>query len=482
MTQIMNSLFGIGTLLFAVASTASAQTSFPEIEPNGPKSEATPATCMDGVDTLDGTTTGSSTSSNNTSLTSADTFRVQTCALPLGIYAHQLVLTTSGTAGHTGTLRGLNQTGTVGVGGTAGTVDNALQTSTTATTPQRMNQWYGFGRSERIYYRVTGSGTTTQPYVATLSTTSVTATTIGPFTAGACVFTSIGQGHSTDTELALYDANLNAIAGHLNDDEYQGPSSQSRLPRSLSPGTYYLSVTNFPYCDNRVAAADEDWVSGLLTDFADVAVNGSTVAVMNVSFAVTDGVGATTPVLATKVSAWDILWFRFDVVPPSSITTFCVPGASGVMPCACANPNGAGVGCGNTGGPGGALAASGTPSVASDSILLAGSGMFSGSACVFLQGNAVTAGGTTFGAGIRCAGGSLKRLYVKPVSGGAASAPTGADPSVSARSAALGDVITSGLRWYQIHYRDPGLLNPGGTCPAIATFNVTAGQSIDWVP
>jgi hypothetical protein len=173
----------------------------------------------------------------------------------------------------------------------------------------------------------------------------------------------------------------------------------------------------------------------------------------------------------------------FQVVPDvGSFTSFCVPGSGGVMTCQCGNPNGAGVGCANTGSSGASLAASGTPSLAADTVLLTASSMHSGSACIFLQGNALAAGvSTVFGAGIRCTGGSLKRLYTKSISGGVASAPSGADPSVSARSAALGDTITPGsTRYYQTYYRDPNLVNPGGGCPTTATFNITSGQIVVW--
>ena len=79
---------------------------------------------------------------------------------------------------------------------------------------------------------------------------------------------------------------------------------------------------------------------------------------------------------------------------------------------------------------------------------------------------------------MRCLGGSLKRLYVKTAAGGVAAAPVGADASVHARSAALGDALSAGMtRYYQVYYRDPAVL---GNCPSTSTFNISQGLSISW--
>jgi hypothetical protein len=79
---------------------------------------------------------------------------------------------------------------------------------------------------------------------------------------------------------------------------------------------------------------------------------------------------------------------------------------------------------------------------------------------------------------VRCAGGALKRLYVKTASGGTAIAPVTGDLSVDAQSAALGDPISAGsTRYYQTYYRDPTVL---GGCPVTSTFNVSQGLSVLW--
>ena len=154
-------------LCLALASGAAAQTSFPESEPNGTRAQSTLVNGLAGNDSITGTSTGTSTTSGSTLVTTLDMYRVKTSALPLGIYRHTLTITTA-VAGHTGTIRGLNQTS-----GVVSTTDVAFQTSSTSTTPPRSNTWYGFGKQEEIYYSVTGSGSTTAAYASTLTTQPV---------------------------------------------------------------------------------------------------------------------------------------------------------------------------------------------------------------------------------------------------------------------------------------------------------------------
>ena len=84
--------------------------------------------------------------------------------------------------------------------------------------------------------------------------------------------------------------------------------------------------------------------------------------------------------------------------------------------------------------------------------------------------------GAIYGQGVRCVGGTLKRLFVHTAIAGAISAPSGADPSVTARSASLGSPIAPGsTRYYTVYYNDP-LGGPAG-CGG-ATFNASNGLAI----
>lgn len=309
---------------------AQAQIGFPEIEPNETKAQALTngPFILNDNDWVFGITTGSSTTTPGTA--SADTFLIQNVARPLGIYRHRLVITTSGTAGHTGTIRGLTQTaatpgpwpGPVGTPN-AGT-DAVLQTSSTATTPPRFVQWYGFGKQEQLFFRVTGTTSTTAEYRATLETVPVVPTFIGTFQPGQITIHTVGQGHSTDTDLWVYDANLDPIVGYGNDDNSVnggGPGSglQSWLRRDYTPGVYYLALTNFNFANNQGSPCDDNFRTGSVLDFPGLATNSSTTVNLNMAFTVVDSAVAV-QVQATKTEPFQILWFQFEVIPsPSSV-------------------------------------------------------------------------------------------------------------------------------------------------------------------
>lgn len=145
--------------------------------------------------------------------------------------------------------------------------------------------------------------------------------------------------------------------------------------------------------------------------------------------------------------------------------------------CPCMNSGTIAHGCQNSAGTGGALlTASGTTSP--DTVVLHASGELPTSLTIFLQGNA-TITQTTYGDGLRCAGGILKRLYTNVASGGAISRPGMGDPSITARSAALGDPIQAGeRRYYQAYFRDG---NPG-FCPSPMgnSFNISNAVKVIW--
>jgi hypothetical protein len=163
--------------------------------------------------------------------------------------------------------------------------------------------------------------------------------------------------------------------------------------------------------------------------------------------------------------------------PGTSFFEFCYGDEVAADHCPCGNVGVGGHGCQNSASTGGAtLSASGNTSP--DSVVLAAQGELPSVLSIFLQGD-VAILPAAFGDGLRCAGGSLRRLYVHNASGGAVSAPQGGDPSISSRSAALGDPIAPGsTRFYQVYYRDPSLT----FCPSPAgnTWNVGNAVAISW--
>jgi hypothetical protein len=167
---------------------------------------------------------------------------------------------------------------------------------------------------------------------------------------------------------------------------------------------------------------------------------------------------------------------QVDVPGVGPITTFCFGDGSGI-PCPCSNNGAAGHGCENSSTTGGAhLTGAGTTSP--DTVVLTSTGEKPTALSVFFQGT-TSAVATNYGDGLRCVGGTFKRLYSSNAVGGQVFAPHAGDPSITARSAALGDPISSGsTRYYMVSYRDPS----PSFCPdpTGGTFNVSNAVSIVW--
>lgn len=461
--------------LFVLASTPSfvAQTVFVEVEPNNSVATATVLPCMTAGDSVTGLTTGSLTTPGSTLATTADYFRIQTCPLPLGVYRHRLTLTTSGTAGHTGSIVGLD---VVNFPPPTITSNEAiLQSSLPGSTPARFCQWYGFGRGEQIDYRVIGNATTTGNYSATLTTDVLQPVIVANvFRAGLITITTENQGHTTDTELHVYDANLQPIPNFMNDDTPGalpggGTGFESTLQRTFVQGTYYLLVSRFNACDNLLTGSDDFYVSGDVLAHPDAVVASDSTPSSNVSFAITDASGTFAFPATLPASPFEILWYRITVGPPGVITPFCFGDASGAG-CPCANYGLFGYGCASSVNSFGArLVGTGLPSIASDNVVLAGSGMPNSSALYF-QGSAVIA--TFFGDGLRCAGGSVVRLGTKTNTSGLSQYPALGDSPVSVRGACP----VASTRHYQVWYR-----NSASFCTP-STFNLTNGVTVTWGP
>ena len=149
---------------------------------------------------------------------------------------------------------------------------------------------------------------------------------------------------------------------------------------------------------------------------------------------------------------------------------FCAgDGSAAACPCGNSSPAGSGAGCLNSLGSGARLAGNGVPRLASDTLVLQGSGM-PDSQALYFQGTTQVA--QAFGDGLRCAGGSILRLGTRTNSGGTSSWPPTGDASVSVR----GSVLAPGIRTYQVWYRNAALY-----CSP-STFNLTNGYLVTWLP
>jgi len=140
-------------------------------------------------------------------------------------------------------------------------------------------------------------------------------------------------------------------------------------------------------------------------------------------------------------------------------------------------------GCDNSANSGGArLSAEGGTYLSSDSLQFRVSGLLPSALGILLQGTETVSSGLVYGQGVRCVGGSIRRLSTISAESSLALVPdfSADETPISRRSRALGDEIRSGeQRWYQVIYRDPIVL---GGCPASSTFNATQAGVVTWSP
>ncbi len=151
---------------------------------------------------------------------------------------------------------------------------------------------------------------------------------------------------------------------------------------------------------------------------------------------------------------------------------FCFGDGSGTgCPCGNASTTGSQQGCVTSVGVGAELRASGNPSIAMDTLLLEAWNLPPNAPVLFFQGTSrVNAGnGVVFGDGLRCTGGTLKRLGTQQALNGIAMHPGAGDLSISQSGA-----TTVGTYDYQTWFRDPTLF-----CTS-ATYNLTNGLEVLW--
>lgn len=151
-------------------------------------------------------------------------------------------------------------------------------------------------------------------------------------------------------------------------------------------------------------------------------------------------------------------------------TAFCFGDGTGT-PCPCGNFGGAGEGCANSTAAGAVLSTNGSASVTAANLVLTGANLVPGQPGLYFQANQQVNGGqgNTFGDGLRCAGGGVRRLQVRQANGAGVS-------STTANLVIQGGVLAGSTHTYQLWYRDPTL------SPCGAGFNLTNGLSITWQP
>jgi hypothetical protein len=171
------------------------------------------------------------------------------------------------------------------------------------------------------------------------------------------------------------------------------------------------------------------------------------------------------------------------------LVKFCFGGVSGINSCPCGNPQvpaGSSKGCNNfvAGGTGGAILSGSGTAVTNPGDTLALHVVSAAPAVtvsVLFQGTTNTVN-TRAGAGLRCVGGTLKRLYKGNTAAGAINFPNNAVP-FHTQSAAKGFVITAPVTlYYYTAYRNAAANGQPG-CPGLTFgFNSTNAGSIAWAP
>ena len=285
---------------------------------------------------------------------------------------------------------------------------------------------------------------------------------------------------SHTTERVSVDSS--GVQGNSN-SEHPSLSANGRYVTFMSLSTNLVPGDTTGYSDVFV----RDRASGATER---VSINSTRVAGNGASFSGADSIsadgrwvafssGATNLVSGDSNTYADVFVYDRDA---TGFTSLCDPGVAGVLPCPCSNPAaGAGRGCNNSSGTGGAsLSVSGAAYLSIDSLVFTTSGEPPAAMSILVQGSSLHAPGFVYGQGVRCVSGALERLYVKTAQSGGITAPdfVVADPYIVERSAQLGDPIRAGqTRWYFVYYRDPIVL---GGCPSTSTFNATQSGQVSW--
>jgi hypothetical protein len=182
------------------------------------------------------------------------------------------------------------------------------------------------------------------------------------------------------------------------------------------------------------------------------------------------------PPMTASSAGFPGFWLLRGSCTPGPGVSYCA--GDGLDPvvttsCPCSNFGAQGNGCRSSFNPAGAhITAHGA--VASDNVVLDGSGMNPTGPCIFLKGSADAPAGIVFGDGLRCADGTLIRLRAVALSAGTASFPNSTETvTLSTRG---GTPVGSGLTgYYTIYYRNAA----AAFCPP-DTFNAANGYRITW--
>ncbi|MCE2925408.1 MAG: hypothetical protein LW822_08150 [Phycisphaeraceae bacterium] len=286
-----------------------------DVEPNETIASASPVTLTPNQ-SFEGTSTGSSTQSGAGA--SMDFFRITASGLT-GIRRNRLLITTTGTAGHTGAI--FAQTVTNGVAVDAWEI---FQQTSINTTPARMLQFYSVGvPSVELLVRITGTAQTFTPYRVQLVSEAVTRIT-GPvgLIAGEFSITTSGLSHTTDTEMVLFNATTFApIAWNDNN-----PAPFSTLTPTLAAGDYVLAIGSWNTVSYLLPAPTEPSQNGQMVPSAGFIAGGNTQTPVDLSVRIRGGnngggvnTGTYTSIPVTRPGPYGVAFIDLKVRCPGDI-------------------------------------------------------------------------------------------------------------------------------------------------------------------
>lgn len=277
-----------------------------------------------------------------------------------------------------------------------------------------------------------------------------------------------------DFDLGPYDQIENGTNTFYLVTTTQQVSIQTLVGKRVRLGATQTSIPSFATVVDSVAIADADFPA------LDVVFDGAPVVGPDGEF-LPAGIArcANAPFgWSARFNDYDPLLPPLQPPTPGAANAPCDPGVGfcygdgSATACPCGNDSavGANEGCQHSFGFGAKLGATGTASLANDTLVLVGTQMPDGPVMYF-QGT-VQLSGALFGDGLFCAGGVITRLGLKFNSGGTSSYPQPSDLAVSVQ----GLIAAPGTRTYQGWYR-----NSATFCTS-ATFNLTHGLEVQWVP
>ncbi len=289
-------------------TAASGQTEYPEQEPNETAATATVVNPFMVGDSITGATRGSATT--GTSELTADFLAVWLSPGP-GINRVELTLTHPQASQIAWSIRGISQTNGV----LFPTLATEVVPTILATTTTRTVRVYVSGETPaKLLMRVTGRSATTAPYSITMTSSPVTPQQIAGLSPGTMTFTTVGQGHSTDTELWLFDLNGYPIPGWGNDDTAPPllATPRSTLTRTLPAGRYFLALSDSDLIVSEPNPSDDGNRSRPATENRGIIIGSSSAVNVPLTFNLS-APPLSMRIPATKALANQVLWYELLV-------------------------------------------------------------------------------------------------------------------------------------------------------------------------